>query len=130
MNTFSKQSLDILSTCDYRLRDICNEVIKVMDITVICGHRTQEDQDKAFKQGKSKLEYPKSKHNINPSLAVDIAPYPIDWKDRERFILLAGLVTGIGLMKGYTIRWGGAWNGLKSMKFNKFDDLPHFEIIN
>ena len=130
MPTFSKQSLDILDTCDYRLRDICNEVIKVMDITVICGHRNEVDQNKAVKEGKSKVVYPNSKHNTLPSYAVDIVPYPVDWKDRERFILLAGLMTGIGLTKGYTIRWGGAWSGLKDMKKNKFDDLPHFEIID
>ena len=61
--------------------------------------------------------------------AVDLVPYPIDWNDRERFCLLAGLMIGVAERMGYTLRWGGAWNGLKTMKNNKFDDLPHFEII-
>ena len=129
MYSFSNKSLEVLSTCDYRLRDIVTEVLKVMDITVICGHRSKEDQDKAVKEGNSKLVFPKSKHNTNPSLAIDLCPYPIDWKDRERFVLLAGLIVGIGLSKGHVIRWGGAWDGLKTMKSNKFDDLPHFEIV-
>lgn len=129
MRTFSQKSLDILSTCDKRLQDICTKVLEVMDITVLCGHRSQEDQDLAFTTGKSKLEYPKSKHNTDPSIAVDIAPYPIDWNDKERFILLAGLMTGIALEKGITLRWGGAWSGLNNMKQNTFNDLPHFEIV-
>lgn len=128
--TFSKQSSEILNTCDPRLIDLCNEVNKLYDFSVICGYRDKAGQDKAVEDGTTKLEYPNSKHNTNPSKAIDIVPYPVDWKDTNRFILLAGLMTGIGHMKGYTIRWGGAWNGLRDMKNNKFNDLPHFEIIN
>lgn len=126
---FSKQSLDILSTVDSRLQEVCNEVIKIYDFSVICGYRDKAGQDAAVAAHTTEKVWPTSKHNTNPCLAVDIAPYPIDWNDKSRFILLAGLMTGVGLMKGYTIRWGGAWNGLKTMKDNQFNDLPHFEIV-
>ena len=39
----------------------------------------------ARREGRSKLSWLESKHNCEPSRAVDIAPYPIDWDDRERF---------------------------------------------
>ena len=31
----------------------------------------------------------------NPSRAVDVVPYPIDWDDRERFHLFAGFVIAL-----------------------------------
>lgn len=127
---FSKKSLSVLNTCDPRLIEICNEAIKLMDFSVIEGYRGEIEQNKAFNEGHSKLKFPLSSHNKQPSLAVDLAPYPIDWNNRERFILLAGLMVGIGHQKGYNIRWGGAWNGLDTIEVNKFSDLPHFEITN
>ena len=42
---------------------------------IVCGHRNKEDQNKAFAEGKSKLKWPKGKHNKLPSQAVDAAPY-------------------------------------------------------
>ena len=81
-----------------------------------------------FEEGFSKLQYPKGKHNQYPSLAVDVAPYPIDWKDRERFTYFAGFVMGIAASMGLTIRWGGDWDRDTELKDNNFDDLPHFEI--
>ncbi len=125
---FSQKSLDVLNTCDPRLVDICLEAIKIIDFTVICGHRGEEDQNKAYVGGKSKLKYPQSSHNKIPSQAVDLAPYPINWENRERFTLLAGVILGIAHQKGYNLRWGGAWNGLDTFTTNKFSDLPHFEL--
>ena len=37
--------------------------------------RTKTEQDELFAKGKTKLKYPESKHNRDPSLAIDIAPY-------------------------------------------------------
>lgn len=130
MPQFGKKSRERRDTCDYRIRSILDEAIQVYDFSVLCGYRDEEEQDKAVREGHSQVDYPNSKHNTNPSLAVDIAPYPIDWEDRERFILLAGIITGIAHQKGYVIRWGGAWNGLSTMRKNKFNDLVHFEIID
>jgi peptidoglycan L-alanyl-D-glutamate endopeptidase CwlK len=64
----------------------------VTDVTVLCGYRGQADQEAAFASGASKVHYPNSRHNVKPSAAVDLAPYPIDWKDRERFLVLRGYV--------------------------------------
>jgi len=57
----------------------------VHDVSVLCGHRGQVEQDWAYKQGNSKLPWPKSKHNSFPSRAVDLAPYPLDWSDLAAF---------------------------------------------
>tara|TARA_R110002051_G_scaffold324738_1_gene423377 strand:+ start:745 stop:1140 length:396 start_codon:yes stop_codon:yes gene_type:complete len=128
MPRFGKRSRSRLKTCDTRLQDLFNEVIKHFDCSVIQGHRGKEDQNKAFKEGKSKLKYPNGNHNATPSRAVDVAPYPINWNDRERFTYFAGYVVGIALQMGLKIRWGGDWDMDTQVKDNNFDDLPHFEL--
>ena len=96
------------------------------DITILCGSRNKEEQDAAYAAGNSKLKYPNSKHNKTPSLAVDVAPYPIDWKDIAAFKELGALVKSVWSTMsitekaGYQLSWGGDWE--------KFKDMPHFEL--
>jgi len=105
------------------------EVCMYFDCTIITGHRNREEQTKKFGAGLSKKMYPHSKHNSLPSMAVDVAPYPIDWADRDRFHYFAGFVMGIAKKRGIKLRWGGDWDGDTEVKDNNFDDLLHFEII-
>ena len=128
MAKFGNRSKERLSTCDQRLQDIFNEVIKYVDCTILEGHRSKERQNILYDEGKTKVLYPKGRHNAEPSLAVDVAPYPVDWSDRERFTLFAGYVLGLASGMGITIRWGGDWNMNFDVKDNNFDDLPHFEL--
>lgn len=129
MPGFSQQSLEKLSTCHPDLQRLFAEVIGVVDCRVIEGHRGKEAQDKAFAEGKSKLRFPQSKHNANPSLAVDVVPYPVDWNDRERFCHLAGVVQGVAHALGIRIRWGGDWNQNGQWRDERFVDMPHFELV-
>tara|TARA_Y100000004_G_scaffold46150_2_gene50662 strand:+ start:2635 stop:3030 length:396 start_codon:yes stop_codon:yes gene_type:complete len=126
---FGKRSRKNLETCDQRLQNILNEVIKYVDCTVIEGHRSETRQNELFDQGKTKVKYPNGRHNKYPSLAVDVVPYPIDWKDRERMTLFAGFVKGIAKgMYNIDLRWGGDWDSDFEVQDNRFDDFPHFEI--
>ena len=120
-NKYSKRSSDKLLTCDPRIVEIMNIVVIIMDNTILCGHRGEEAQSKAFAEGKSNAKYGESKHNKTPSQAVDAAPYPIDWSDKERFARLAGVIEGVAHMLGYKIKWGGDFTG--------FYDGSHFEIM-
>ena len=133
MPRYSKRSKERLSTCDQRLQDLFNEVIKHVDCSILEGHRSKERQNKLYDEKRTKLRYPHGRHNSNPSKAVDVTPYPVDYKDRERQTLFAGFVIGIGRSMGYNIRWGGNWdmyeeNGRWEVEDNRFDDFPHFEI--
>lgn len=128
MPKFSKISRNRLDTCDPRLIKICEAAIKRMDFAVICGHRGQKEQDEAFKGGFSKLKFPKSKHNKMPSLAVDLAPFPINWNDIGRFIALADIILDEAKKAGVKIRWGADWNRNGKWQDEKFRDWPHFEI--
>ena len=128
MPKFGNKSKEQLSTCRKELQEVFNEVIKTVDCSVLEGHRSKDRQNALYKEGKTKVTYPKGRHNSSPSLAVDVAPYPIDWGDRERFHLFAGFVLGIAKSMGINLRWGGDWNSNWQVDDNKFDDFPHFEL--
>mgnify|MGYP001386955310 FL=1 len=128
MARFSKKSKKNLSTCHEDLQKVFNEVIKYVDCSVLEGHRSEERQEQLFSEGKTKVHYPKGRHNSKPSRAVDVVPYPIDWNDRERFHLFSGFVIGLARGMGITLRWGGDWNMNFEVDDNKFDDFPHFEL--
>ena len=107
MPKFGKRSRERLATCDERLQKVFNEVIKFVDCSVLEGHRGQERQDQLFDEGKTKVRFPNGRHNSDPSRAVDVTPYPINWQDRERQTLFAGFVIGVANQKGITLRWAG-----------------------
>jgi len=135
MYKFGRKSLEKLFTCHEDLQKIMNEVIKHMDIVILYGHRTTKEQFELFRQGrdlvggewvktgktvtnldgKSKL----SEHNYLPSRAIDIAPYPIDWNNIERFKELAVIVKREAKKLDIDIIWGGDW---------KMRDFPHYQI--
>ena len=129
MPTFGERSRNNLATCHEDLQKLFNEVIKYFDCCVICGHRGQEEQDKAYHDGFSKLKFPESKHNQMPSLAADVVPYPIDWNDTRRFYIFVGIVRGIAAMMNIPVRCGADWDGDMELKDQNFHDLPHFELF-
>ena len=132
MPRFGKRSKERLKGVDAKLQNVLNEVVKYFDIAVIEGLRSQERQNELVAQGKSKTKF--GKHVDGK--AVDIAPYPIDWKARDDFHYLGGFVLGMAASMGIKIRWGGDWNasslfkGQRTTKDNNFDDLVHFEILD
>lgn len=129
MPYFSDRSLRQLDTCDQRLQRLFHEVIKTVDCTILEGYRDKEKQERAFLNGKSKVHYPNSRHNQRPSMAVDVAPYPIDWQDIRRFYYFGGYVVAIANRLQIPIRWGGDWDGDFHVKDQNFNDLPHFELL-
>jgi len=132
MPEFSQRSLDKLNTCHPDLQEIMNEVIKYLDISIISGHRGAVEQDTLYERGFSKVMFPASKHNIEPSMAVDImlwnnsTPH-IRWNDRQQMSLVAGVVHAIASQKQIKIKWGGDWDGNYITSDNWFDG-GHFEL--
>ena len=128
MPKFGKKSKEHLSTCHEDLQKVFNEVIKHVDCSVLEGHRDEKRQEKLFSEGKTKVHYPMGRHNTKPSRAVDVVPFPVDWKARDRFHLFSGYVIGMARGMGISLRWGGDWNMNFNVDDNKFDDFPHFEL--
>ena len=128
MPKFGRKSRERLKTCDEKLQKVFNEVIKHVDCSVLEGHRSKDRQNKLYEEEKTKVKYPDGRHNRQPSSAVDVTPYPVDWKDRERQTLFAGFVIGVASQMGIKLRWGGDWDQDFQVVDNRFDDFPHFEI--
>ena len=143
MGYFGRRSLERLNTCHTDLITLFTVVGEEIDCTVDCGHRNEEDQEKAVASGNSKVHFPDGKHNASPSNAIDVLPYPVDWDDLPRFYYFAGYVMAqaellreVGEIT-HRIKWGGNWRGLNNgridfsynMKPRVLDDLPHYELI-
>ena len=129
-----EQSIARLATCEPALAAVVTRAIEIspFDFTVLCGHRGQAEQDKAFAEKKSKLSWPQSKHNSLPSRAVDLAPWidgGVNWNDPISFHVLAGVVLAAAQERGVALRWGGNWGPSWAPTLNKFPDLPHFELL-
>jgi peptidoglycan L-alanyl-D-glutamate endopeptidase CwlK len=122
---WGKKSKDLLETCDKRLQDMANMMLarSEFDLTITDGYRSEEDQNWAFVNGKSKARFGQSKHNVFPSQAIDICPYPIpkDWdpNDRKWQEMALNAMWCAGKL-GFEITWGGS--------FKKLVDKPHFEL--
>ena len=129
MPQFSEKSMMRLKSCHSDLQKIFLEVIKHYDCTILCGHRTKEEQDDCLEKGTTTKKFPFSKHNQTPSMALDAMPYPINWKDRERLMNFVGFVQGIATMQNIKIRVGADWNGDRNFKNDSFFDGPHFELV-
>ena len=134
MPKFSKTSKARLATCHKDLQTIFEYAIRYFDCTIVCGHRTREKQEVAYAKGYSKVRFPNSKHNSLPSMAADVAPFPIEWDDLDRMRYFAGYVMGVAqILKDdgdikHSVRWGGDWDRDTEVKDNTFQDLVHFEL--
>jgi peptidoglycan LD-endopeptidase CwlK len=136
MPSFGNVSMSRLVTCHEDLQVLCKDAIKIIDFSILCGHRSTETQIALFNEGKSKLDgvTKKSKHQSNPSRAVDIMPYPgrineiSVWDEPRRFYMLAGVMIGCANKLGISITWGGDWDNDFTFSDQSFHDLPHFEL--
>lgn len=139
MPRFGKLSTKNLGECDSRLQKIFNEVIKYYDCKIICGHRDEATQDYLYSIERTELQWPNGKHNVKPSMAIDVAPYPVVFpnkrkrpetysKELGKLYFFAGYVIATAKQMGITLRFGGDWDMDNDFLDNKFDDLFHFEI--
>lgn len=154
MPDFGPKSQAQLETLHPLLQELCRRVVTHLDITLLQGHRNKEEQNKAFHAGVSSKMWPESRHNTEPSMAVDAAPWPIpdswgdldgqtlhardlDWKERVKFYEMIAvfrfawsqmLVEFPELKNNFMLRFGADWDGDGDYRDQKFDDLPHIEI--
>ena len=124
MPRFGKRSRGRLKGVNSKLVNVLNELIKIMDVTIIEGVRSKERQAELLEKGATKVKY--SRHMEGK--AVDLAPYPIDWNNRDGFYYMGGMIRGIAQQMGLKVRFGGDWDSDGDTKDNSFDDLVHEEI--
>lgn len=139
MPAFGTASRAQLDTVRPELVETLEIVVAEFNISVLEGRRSWDRQAELLRKNKTKVGPGQSKHNP-PKLpdgsedtewlsnAVDVAPYPIDWKDAKRFIYMAGMIIGVGRALGHDLRWGGNWDEDQIIIDDQnFDDLPHIE---
>lgn len=129
------QSRVYLRTAHPEWRTIITQVYPLHPLRIICSHRGEDEQNRLFDEGRSKLRYPKSKHNSWPSMALDIVPVPLpfEWgakscKDIVHFYQLIAVITYEARENGHNIRSGSDWNQDGDFHDNSFDDLVHMEL--
>lgn len=82
------------------------------------------EQTQAFIAGRSRLQWPNSKHNKTPSEAVDIAPYNtelkgVDWTDIASFERMCKKIEQIASAFNIKLKLGRDFS---------FKDYPHCEL--
>lgn len=90
--------------------------ITEVDFTVLEGLRSRDRQKELVAKGASKTM--NSRHLTGH--AVDLAPWPIDWDDLDRFRQVADAMKQASEELDVPVIWGGDWR--------TFYDGPHFEL--
>ena len=130
MRSWSTRSAERLATCHPLLIELFTRALQSspLDLTVLCGHRGRREQEFAVARGASRLRWPRSAHNSDPSLAVDVAPWvggpSWDWEHYREITpaIRAAWESMVeeGLTEGWYLVWGGDWT--------RFPDGPHWEL--
>lgn len=126
---FGETSLQRMEGVHPLLRECAERALSygLIDLTVVPygGLRTLEDQRQLVAKGASQTL--NSLHRVQETgfgHAIDLAPYPVDWKDTGRFMLMASLMfraaNEMGGAQVVPLEWGGHWP--------KFKDYPHFQL--
>ncbi len=125
-----------LEGVDEALASTVRMVGQMMDVLVVCGVRTQEEQDKIYAAGKSKNKV--SKHTPKPGQkgrAVDLCPLVLkdgklveEWDDIRVFHGMLDLVQVCAKGIDVIIRYGHTWTTNPDDKPARFDDAGHIEL--
>lgn len=129
----SQRSEKNLSECRPELGRVFRRVYEIIGCEIFVGKRDKATQNQLFKEKKSKVQWPNSKHNTEPlSSAVDAMPLPVsfDAKKRDDLLVFAGIVLAVAHAERVKIRWGGDWNQNLTRQDETFSDLYHFELVD
>lgn len=119
--TYSTTSKGRLNTAHPDLNRLFMEAIKHRDVTIMCGHRGEAEQNAVYDAARSNVRWPDSKHNTLPSRAVDAGPWPLDWDDRDALMEFSGFILGLAAAMQIPVRSGAFWE-------RPWDPL-HFEMV-
>ena len=144
MYTFSKKSLERLSTCHSDLQLIASETIKItrIDFGISEGHRSLERQTELYNKGLSRIDgiSKKGKHNHYPSMAFDFFACVPNRKDLafdpEHLTWIGACLDTVAKVLysnkeiSHRLRWGGNWDGDGIiLQDQKLWDRPHVELV-
>jgi hypothetical protein len=111
---FGRRSREALAKVHEDLVDILYDAIEISpyDFCILSGYRSEAEQNKLYASGRTEpgeiktwLRGGRSRHNCDPSEAVDFAPYPIDWEDSWRFGFIGGLICACAKARGIEVQY-------------------------
>lgn len=125
MYKFGRTSLARMEGVHPLIRDCAERALSygILDLTVpkFGGLRTLDDQRQLVASGASRtLNSLHRKQESGYGHAIDLVPYPVDWNNIERFMLMGTLMFRAANELGVPLEWGGHWKNFK--------DYPHFQF--
>lgn len=126
---YSRRSKERLQSCHFVLQALMTEAIKgaPSDMSIVSGYRGEAQQNELYKNRRSKVQWPNSKHNKDPSEAVDVVPYvgglSWNWAHIEplaEHIKAAWTRLPAHVTEGWRLEWGGDW---------RWRDGAHWQIV-
>ena len=132
---WGRRSRECLATVDPVLAELAGRVLAVapFDLTVTCGRRSKEEQEQAVRSGRSRVHWPKGRHNVlrdgDLARAIDVHPFPIRWSDTARYLVMDGIFIAEAARMGVRIRLGTDWDGDgEFLSDQTLQDYPHVEL--
>lgn len=118
----SNHDLRLLASADNRIQQFVTKLAQVSTIPFMVTEtsRSFAAQQAAYDSGHSHALPGQSPHDFTPSLAVDLAPLPVNWQNVQPFEELAHYAKIASTVIGIPITWGGT--------FPHLVDMPHFEL--
>lgn len=151
MPSYGRASRSVFETIHHDLQIIATDLIEVYDVSLIGGARTVERQIENIRRRVSKTldsrHIPRDdqgRYDPNaPAMALDLVPYAkgvnpwpqdsdapdVRQKKAHRFYFAQGIIFQIAATHGIEIRQGIDWNRDADLFDQKFDDLPHVELV-
>ena len=145
---FGTTSLGRLATVHPKLQRVVSRALELspIDFMVLEGVRTVERQRELYGQGRTTAQctaagisakYAKPHLNkvtwtLNSNhftgRAVDLVPWPVDWRDLAKFDAIAKAMFAASAELGIGIRWGADWDQDGKSREKGETDSPHFEL--
>ena len=133
---FGRKSVMNYAQLSLKLKRVSARVLDygIIDFSIDCAYRSRGEQNRLFDIGRSKVIWPRSKHNHLPAIAMDLVSYVAgksSW-NKLHCCFLAGLVQAAAIeITGEKLRWGGNWDmDHEPITDQDFQDLVHFEEVN
>ena len=138
---YSTSSLNKLLNIDTRLVDLMFLAANFLDLKIVQGYRTPEQQQKLYREHKSTKDgYIKTSTHQHHK-ALDVLPLPKNdnmYKDSpensRRWAYFTGFIQGLAAANGLKIRTGWKWRTKpqktleRSLHENTFPDYNHIEL--
>jgi hypothetical protein len=124
MASFDKHSTAVLAMAHADIQRVMNLAIAHAPVAfaVLESYRSPAAQLNDYQLGRSHAKPGESAHNFLPSLAVDIAPLPIDWHNTQAFVDLSTYIMSVADICKVALAWGGKWHTII--------DMPHYELTD